>query len=325
MSNITVFNAAQAPSFAKKGELSATAKALIGSAGGGSKRISIKGGVFRLINAGKEIAAIEERFLDVVIATAAPKISRVFYLKSYDADAVSGPDCWSQNGDVPSPESVNKQAPNCAGCAQNIAGSGQGTSRACRYQQRVAVVLANDVEGDVLQLTVPAASFFGKADGDNRPLQEYARWLAAQGISPEAVVTRMRFDTKAESPKLLFKVMRWLTDDEYEVVTEKAASEEATRAITMTVAKMDSAPEPAKLEGKPPVKAKAAAAPPPVENDEEEAPPPPPKRGRLTKAKEEAAPQEEVAEPEVRKEAPKKPVVGGRASLADMVSDWDDE
>ena len=30
-------------------------------------------------------------------------------------------------------------------------------------------------------------------------------------------------------------------------------------------------------------------------------------------------------EPEVRKEAPKKPVVGGRASLADMVSDWDDE
>jgi hypothetical protein len=30
------------------------------------KRISIKGGVFRLLASGKEIAAIDERYLDVV-------------------------------------------------------------------------------------------------------------------------------------------------------------------------------------------------------------------------------------------------------------------
>jgi hypothetical protein len=37
--------------------------------------------------------------------------------------------------------------------------------------------LANDMEGDVLQLTLPAKSIFGKEEGDNRPLQAYARFL----------------------------------------------------------------------------------------------------------------------------------------------------
>ena len=74
MSNVAVFNPSQVPAFAKKrGQLSAVAKALAGGVGGGGKRISIKGGVFRLVAGGKEVAAIEERYLDVVIVNAAPK------------------------------------------------------------------------------------------------------------------------------------------------------------------------------------------------------------------------------------------------------------
>jgi len=274
MSNIALFNPNQAPAFARKG-LSETAKALAGGGAGGGKRISIKGGVFRLLNNGKEIASIEERHLDIVIVKAAPKINRVFYAKSYDADTVTGPDCWSADGEKPSPDSANKQASRCSECPKNIAGSGQGNSRACRYQQRLAVVLADSVEGDVMQLTLPATSLFGKAEGDNRPLQEYARWLAAQDISPETVVTRMKFDTKSESPKLFFKAMRWLSDDEYTTVEEKGASDEAVKAVTMTVAKVD-AVAPAMLEGTPPAK----ALPKPVEvaaEEEEPAPPPAPK------------------------------------------------
>ena len=103
----------------------------------------------------------------------------------------------------------------------------------------------------MLQLTLPATSIFGDAQGDNRPLQEYARWLAAQEISPETVVTRTKFDTKSESPKLFFKAMRWLSDDEYATVEVKGASSEADKAVTMTVAKMDNV-APAQLEGKAP-------------------------------------------------------------------------
>lgn len=320
MSNVALFNPSQAPAFARKG-LSETAKALAGGAANSGKRISIKGGVFRLLAGGKEVASIDERFLDVVIVKAAPKVSRVFYAKSYDADAVAGPDCWSADGETPSPESKQRQASRCSECPQNIAGSGQGNSRACRYQQRLAVVLANHVDGDVLQLALPATSIFGKADGDNRPLQEYARWLAAQDISPETVVTRMKFDTKSEAPKLFFKAMRWLSDDEYETVERQGESPEAEKAVSMTVAKMDGVGAPAKLEGKPPAKAKVEA--PVVEEVEEDAPPPPPKAKKA--AKPAPAPVvEEVDEPEVRT-APKKPDVDVKGSLAQMVDAWDDE
>ena len=48
MSNVTLCNPANVPSFARNNELSDTAKALTGGgAGAGIKRISIKGGVFR--------------------------------------------------------------------------------------------------------------------------------------------------------------------------------------------------------------------------------------------------------------------------------------
>lgn len=322
MSNIAVFNTANAPAFARKG-LSETAKALAGGSAGGGKRISIKGGVFRLLSNGKEVASIEDRHLDVVIVKAAPKVNRVFYAKTYDADAVTGPDCWSADGEKPSPDSVNKQASRCSECPKNIAGSGQGNSRACRYQHRLAVVLANHVDGDVLQLTLPATSIFGDAQGDNRPLQEYARWLAAQDISPETVVTRMKFDTKSESPKLFFKAMRWLSDDEYETVERQSSSTEAEKAVTMTVAKIDNV-APAMLEGKPPAKALAKPPVEVVEEEEEPAPPPPP----APKAKKAAKPApvvEEVDEPEVREAPSKKPVVDAKSPLADMVSEWDDE
>ena len=325
MSNVALFNPAQVPDFVKRrGGLSEVAKALAGGAGGG-KRISIKGGVFRLINGGKEVAAIDERHLDVVIVNAAPTVNRVFYLKKYDGEAApSAPDCWSADGETPSPDSAHKQASRCSECPQNIAGSGQGNSRACRYQQRVAVVLANDVEGDVLQLALPATSIFGKEEGDNRPLKAYASWLAAQNIDPTDVVTRMRFDTKAESPKLFFKAMRFLTDDEYETAQTQGKSDDAIKAITMTVAKMDnvSAPAPVEIPGKRPTKAVQE------EVEEDDAPPPPPKAKKVTKAKAEPAPEpvEEAEEPVVRKEEKKpSPVPQGKANLAAMVDDWDDE
>ena len=162
MTNIALFNPANVPSFARNHELSETAKALTGGGVGSStQRISIKGGVFRLLSGGKEIAAIDERFLDVVIVKAAPKVSRIFYAKSYDGDNITGPDCWSNDGERPDASAENKQAATCMSCPQNIAGSGQGNSRACRYQQRLAVVLENNIEGAVLQLTLPATSVFG--------------------------------------------------------------------------------------------------------------------------------------------------------------------
>jgi len=232
MSNITLFSSSNVPAFARNNELSDTAKALTGGGSGAStKRISIKGGVFRLVAGGKEVASIEDRHLDVVIVRAAPKVSRIFYGGAYDAEKIVRPDCWSNDGEKPDASIEAPQNKTCMGCPQNEAGSGNGNSRACRFQQRLAVVLADNMEGDVLQLTLPATSVFGKEEGDKRPLQAYARFLAAQNppVNPEQIVTRMKFDTKAESPKLFFAPVRWLTDDEYPTVVDQGNTENARR------------------------------------------------------------------------------------------------
>ena len=321
MTNIALFNPSNAPSFARNHELSETAKALTGGGvGNSSQRISIKGGVFRLLAGGKEIASIDERFLDVIIVKAAPKVSRIFYAKSYDGDNITGPDCWSNDGERPDASAENKQATSCMTCPQNIAGSGQGNSRACRYQQRLAVVLENNIEGDVLQLTLPATSVFGKEDGDKRPLQAFARNLALQNppISPEMIVTRMKFDTKAEAPKLHFAPSRWLTDEEYAIVKTQGDSDEAKRAVVMTVAAADGVKPTPKLaiEGKRPMGELTK---------EEDAPAYEPIAAKA-KAKAKPAEVEEDAEPEVRKEASKPSAVPAKkGKLADIVSDWDDE
>jgi hypothetical protein len=162
-------------------------------------------------------------------------------------------------------------------------------------------VLANDVDGgDVMQLTLAATSIFGKEEGDDkRPLQAYARYLAAQNISPEMVVTRLKFDTKAAVPKLFFQPSRWLDDVEYAVAIEKGQSEDAKRAVTMTVAQVDNV-KPVQIEGKRP-----AAKPAP-------------------KVEEPVAGVEEVEEPEKRKAAAKPTALPKKSgSLASVVADWD--
>ena len=317
MSNITLFNSAKAPAFVANAELSETTLALAGgpATGPGVKRVSIKGGVFRLVAGGKEIANIEDRHLDVIVVKAAPKVSRIFYAGKYDKDAAAvAPDCWSNDGETPDKSIKAPQASTCAKCPQNIAGSGNGNSRACRYQQRLAVVLANNPDGDVLQVTLPATSIFGKGEGEKLPLQAYARWAATQTppVNLDMVVTRMKFDTTAESPKLVFAPQRWLTEGEYETVQEKAQGEEAKRAVLMTPAAADgvSKPAPMLLEGKRPGAA--------VETEEEEAPKP--------KKKAAAPAVSEDEEPEVRKPAPKAEAVPAKkGKLADIVADWDDE
>ena len=322
MSNVTLFNpSSNVPAFARNNELSDTAKALTGGTGSNTKRISIKGGVFRLVAGGKEIASVEDRHLDVVIVRAAPKVSRIFYAGAYDADKIVRPDCWSNDGEKPDASIKEPQHSTCMGCPQNEAGSGMGNSRACRFQQRLAVVLADNMDGDVLQLTLPATSIFGKEDGDKRPLQAYARYLAAQNppVNPEQIVTRMKFDTKAESPKLFFAPVRWITDDEYPTVLSQGDSAEAKAAVTMTVAQADGVKAaPMAIPGAAP---KAATKPAVEEDDAEEAPAP--KAAKAPKTKPVADADDE---PEVRKESAKATAVPAKKSkLADIVSDWDDE
>lgn len=258
MSEITLFKDA-VPAHIKARQLDDVTSSLAG--GSGVKRISIRGGVFRLMDGGQEIAVREDRSLNVVVVNAAPNISRTFYEGTYEEGKNAAPDCWSADGVTPNADSHNPQAKSCADCPQNIKGSGQGDSRACRFSQRLAIVLDNDINGDVYQLTLPSQSIFGKPENDRMPMQAYAKYLKAQRTPITAVVTEARFDTKSATPRLTFKPVRWLTEDEIDGAIAQSKSPAAISAITMTVAQVDKVEEaPAPKAATKPVEAKAEVA-----------------------------------------------------------------
>lgn len=257
------------PSFLQGVELDETTKALAGGAGSG-KRISIKGNVFRMISGGEEVATNEDRAMNIIIVKASPTVGRVFYKSQYKEGENASPVCWSADGVKPSPDAPKKQSDKCSGCPMDVKGSGQGETKACRYQQKLAAVLDGDVEGDVYEIALPATSIFGKADGDKMPLKSYAQFLASHNVPVTAVVTEMRFDTKSPTPKLFFKPVRTLTNDEWEVCREKADSVEAAEAVRMNFTVKEIAEDaPAEPEAPKPKAAKPKPAPTPAPEVEE--------------------------------------------------------
>ena len=244
MSEMTLFSKGgnSLPAHLKNLELDATTKALMGGSGGtGGKRISIRGNVFRMMVDGKEIAQNEDRAMNIIIAAANANVSRTFYAGTYQEGQAMAPTCWSNDGVTPDIKSEQPQASKCATCAQNIKGSGQGDSRACRFSQRLAVLLENDIRGDIYQLTLPAQSIFGAAENGKMPLQSYAKFLGSHGLPVTAVVTEMRFDTASATPRLTFKAVRPLSEEELAQTQEKGQSAEAKAAIAATAAQLDGA------------------------------------------------------------------------------------
>jgi hypothetical protein len=281
------------PAHLKAYELDDTTKALMGGGSGGSKRISIEGGVWRLLVNGKEIAQKEERNLNVVIVAAAPKVSRTFYAGVYKKGQSTAPDCWSNNGDYPDSSVKEAQAKSCATCPQNVKGSGQGEGRACRFSQRLAVVLDNDIGGDVFQITLPSTSIFGEGESGKWPLQMYAKMIGGKGVPITAVVTEMRFDTASSTPKITFKPVRFLEVGEITQAIEQGKTDAALKAITMTVSQTDSVQ-----------KLAAPVAQAPAEEQAEEAP--------------------EAATTEPTKVTKKKDEVAAKKDLASILSEFDD-
>lgn len=258
MTDLAIFKGGL-PAYLKNVTLDEDTKAVAGNAG--AKRISIKGNVFRMIVDGKEIAVNEDRAMDVVVVRMAHKTSRTYYEGSYKEGETVRPICWSSDSEKPDPAVEDPQASSCANCPQNIKGSGEGESRACRYSHRLAVALADDLNGDVYQMVLPATSYFGKGEQNKWPFKQYVQFLAGHNVPVGAVVTEMKFDTKSPVPKLTFRPTRALDQEDYEAVRELGERPAALAAIRLTVAQTD------KVKALPP-KAKAVV----VEEDEDEAP-----------------------------------------------------
>tara|TARA_R110000787_G_scaffold94772_2_gene197587 strand:- start:40 stop:426 length:387 start_codon:yes stop_codon:yes gene_type:complete len=107
-------------------------------------------------------------------------------------------------------------------------------SRACRFAQRLAVVLENDFT-KVYQLQLPATSLFGKAKEGKMPMQAYAQYLNSHNTPALSVITECAFDQGSAVPKLFFKAVRPLGEEEVSLAASMADSQEAKEAISMSM------------------------------------------------------------------------------------------
>lgn len=275
-------------------------------------RLSIRGGVFRKVVNGKEIAELEDRKILTVIVKAAP-ISRMYFAGQYVAGESNPPTCWSADtaGGRPAADVIasDRQSATCFDCPQNIKGSGQGETRACRFRQRVALLLADEngmvVSNTVYQLDLPATSIFGD-DPKRMAMQTYARYLNQHQTPLAAVLTEIRFDTNSSTPKLCFKPVRSLQEDELLLAIHAQKDPETARLVKLTIKPKEAAtalpaPKPA-----PQAKAKEKPAEKPSVFDVPE--------------EEEA----EVPQPKVRESKKKAAAPAATANLSSLLDEFDD-
>lgn len=214
--------------------------AVAGGATSGAKRISIRGKTFRKIVGGKEVSVVEDNHMNVVIVKMAHNASRTFYAEAYKEGETSGPACWSSDSRTPDAEVPNPQAKSCDTCPNSVRGSGAGgTGSACRLSWRLAVVLPHDPSGDVMQLVLPATSAFGKEENGKWPFRPYVQMLANNNVSAGRVVTRMQFDSKSSTPKLVFSPAAAVNQEDLDILQKQSKSEAAERAIKLTVYQSD--------------------------------------------------------------------------------------
>jgi hypothetical protein len=324
MSNLSIFkNGGGVPAHLQKRELSAATKALMG--GFENRRISIRGGVFRKVINGQEVGSIPERALNVVIVGVAEHTSRQYYKAAYqeNADPVA-PDCYSADGITPMATATAIQAATCAACPQNIAGSGQGDSKACRFQRRIVVLEKNLEDGEVYEMTLAATSLFGgkgKPDPDKMGMRQYANFLGGYGVNIDAVVTELRFDLDAATPKLLFAALRPLETDELLLVEEYSKLPETIQAITYSFGGVVVKPAAAEL---PFIQPRPAPAPAAASVPEPE--PVVPARTRVTRNRPAAAaaPAPEVIPEPIRRESHAAPQPAS-TNIDELLSEWGDE
>lgn len=268
---------------------------LTAHAGGGFPVISIKGKVFAVVRDGERVVLPNPKdpdspatSIEVVLVKANKDKSKVFYIEKYDpngSDKAKKPDCYSSNGTTPAADSEHKQAASCAVCPHNAWGSATNEKgiatkgKACQDSVRIAVV-PNGQLNDPHLIRVPPASI--------KALGEYGQMLAKRGVAYNMVVTKIGFDQDAESPKLTFKPMGFLSAEDYATVKETmelqttedivgvaglvhtdAPAEAAAPAPKVEAPKAEPAPAPKPKAAAPKPVAKPAPAPKPVAVEED--------------------------------------------------------
>lgn len=260
------------PDFLREAGVSALTKQLAGKTG--VARIVPKNGIFRKVVGGEDMGKAKGP-LHTIIVNASPYVGRIYYAKQWSPDAEpTAPDCFSNDGRAPDAGAANPQSDRCDSCPQNIKGSGQGQSKACRYSRRLAVLLEEDfgtaLEGRVYQMNLASKSLFGDSTSDKlHTFDNYCKYLANNGKSIDHLITTISFNEDNDNQSVLFSATDYIKRNQFEVIQKVAVTEEVKRMVVMTPYQADaSGRAPKQIEAAAPAQAE------PVKRDSKKVDPP---------------------------------------------------
>ncbi len=209
---------------------------------GGFAVVSYRGSKWRVKYQGEEHPLLDQSgdplaTIEVVILRANPHITKNYYEKNYTEGAAEAPDCFSLDGIKPEATSPKLQATSCAKCPKNVFGSRITTdgkpskAKACQDNRRLAIVPVNDLKnerfGGPMLLRVPASAL---AD-----LALMGKNLKARGFPYNAVSVKLGFDIATAYPKLTFRPVRPLTEEEGAEVVELMNDDKIQRILAEAV------------------------------------------------------------------------------------------
>lgn len=300
MSEVSIFKNRAVAVAGKKAPSALTQSLMKANTGSRIPRISPRNGMFKRIVNGEDVGKLKSPLRVVIVGVAPATAQRTFYAKTWDPNAEAAPpDCWTNDGQKPDASIKAPQGKNCETCPQNVKGSGQGDTKACRFKRRIAVILPEETEGNnsgqVYQFEAASKSIFGKGNNHVFPLNAYIDYIIANGEDIDGVVTEISFNENNDNQSVLFRAVDFVASnpDLVDVVAKAVESTEAHKAVMLTAGAID------KGETEIP---KAIAAPQVADEPDESV----------------AAPTKRVSKKAEVSEAPK-------ANLADVVSAWSDD
>lgn len=168
---------------------------------------------------------------------------RTYFEGAYDPAQEAMPRCRSRDGKTPDADvsDEDKQNATCNGCPMSIKGSRQTDAgkptTACSQHRLIAVASLNRL-GSPLRLKLAMTSNYDKQSPHHArerwfAFQQYKDFLIANGVRKTSLVlTKMKFDTDAAYPKVLFQAERFLTEAEATAALEASSSEAVAALLT---------------------------------------------------------------------------------------------
>lgn len=241
MSELQVINQ-DLPDFLQNAGVSKLTQALAGKSGG-IKRLVHKNGIWTKMVGGEPMGKLKGS-IDAIVVNASPAVGRIFYAKAWSPDAEpTAPDCFSNDGRTPDAKAANPQADRCDTCPNNIKGSGQGTSKACRYSRRLAVLLADDfgtnLEGEVYQINLASKSLFGEGAGKALQFEAYSKYLSNNGKSIDYTITRVSPNEDNDNQSVVFEAIGFINKQQYDVIQRVANTDQTKALVIMTPSQAD--------------------------------------------------------------------------------------